>query len=363
MSKKILSLALAVVMLFSVCSVAVSAADLSADQVGIWLDTNATVGMEAGESVWVKVYFKVPTVDGYTHGNSNVCLAFTDAFAVDTVNPNNTTLSYDAREWGASYEQYFKETSSVNTFANTFTGVKNNFTANDSQKNWAGAAIIQQQTNTDNGFTTTSGYPIDPDCEVFTLYFKTTRRVEATDSIGVPEGTAAKQTVMKYILNGSQKTYTAAQIVLSDSYVYAKAPSYDVYSIGGKNDEVAVKKSNGNGTYNIGTFFAFKAATIDPEFNAIYRSENITGITATITATKTDDSTVSVDPANIPTINYVYDVSTAKDKSELGFVIAINNIPDAEDSIKSYTITPVMQTRDGKTYSCPPLTVNVADRA
>ena len=349
MSKKILSLALVVVMLFSTFAISSSAA-VSDGQVGIKIETNATVGMAAGESVWVKIYYEVPTTDGYTHANSNVVLAYTDAFELDTDAANiGTTSCYDAREWGASYAEYFKEDSTVSTKSTVYSSVSGKFTDNDKAKNWTSAVMVQQATNTDNGYTATSGYPIDPACEVFTLNFVTKRALTAEDSIGVPEASVTMgQTLMKYINSaGKSVAYSKSLdvIVVDEAVAYAAAPTKaDVYKLADPRKHV-----NADGTSTVAAFFAFDAATIAPDFVS-GTSQFITGITATITATS-GGQTITVTP---DAIKYVYDIN--KDGTVYGFRVIMKNVP--ADAV--ITVVPAVATKDNATYTVDTLNINVA---
>ena len=91
MSKKILSIALAVVMLFSVVACTAGAANTTvttvfpgANQGGYRVVSDAYVGMPAGETVTVKVYFVLPVGTDYgTYMQNfigNVVLGYTDAY-------------------------------------------------------------------------------------------------------------------------------------------------------------------------------------------------------------------------------------------------------------------------------------------
>lgn len=233
MSKKILSLVLAVAMLVSVFAFTAFAASGPLASVGLKVETDAVVGMAAGEEVNVRVYYTVPDgadLSDYLHNLSNIVLCYTDGFALNST-AAGTAKAYDARTWGASYEEYFMEDGTVNNLATFFTNVSKTFTTNDKAKGWDGAVLVQQTINTDNGYNKTSGYPIDLDCEVFTLSFVTTREITADDSIGVPENSVTTgQTKMYYInTDGTNKQYakSLATITLDEAVAYPGAPALE----------------------------------------------------------------------------------------------------------------------------------------
>ncbi len=355
MSKKILSLALAVVMLFSICAVAASAVQGDGtENIRIYMTSDAKVGAPAGTEVKVSYHVDLPDgIDELDMCIGNIAIGW-----------NTAAYSYVSRTWGADFEQYMKSTAAVTTSAAISTNILKKANANDTAKGYNKAIQVQMLYDGTNS-TSSTGIPVYDNQEIFTLAFTAEKELTASDVIGVVEGAYGQSFFKVCWFNGTTtaKVYPVEQVNMADAAVAPnapEAPSYDVYSIGGKNGETAVKKANDNGTYNIGTFFAFKAATIAPEFDGNGTSANIKGITATITANLAagGTSTVTAEP-----INFVYDVSAAQDKSELGFIVAIMNIPNDAAEVTSYTITPVMTTDDGNTYTCETITVNVADLA
>lgn len=219
MSKKILSLALVVVMLMSTFALTAFAASGPLDSIGLKVVSNATAGMKAGEEVTVSVYYTVPDgadLSDYLHNASNIVLAYTDAYELNTDAPNSTD-SYDARTWGASYADYFNEQDFVNTKTALFTTYAKSFTDNDKAKGWDSVVLVQQTPNTTNGYNSTSGYALDTDCEVFSLSFITTREVTADDTIGVPEASVTKGwTKICYIATtGKNGQYTKSTDVIT----------------------------------------------------------------------------------------------------------------------------------------------------
>lgn len=215
MSKKILSLALAVVMLVSVFAFTASATTFPADgQGGYRVVTDAYVGMPAGETVTLKVYYVLPDSTDYdTYAQSftgNVILAFTDAFSY-----NND------RTWGDSY-WYMKEGANVNT-GTAYKASSAQFNDADTAMGWTDAILVQKTLDTScgSGLTSQSGHPVDPYCELFTVTFTTTRELKATDTIGIPSGCASKMVVFQS-KKPSATTLTAANII-TDEFVEGAA--------------------------------------------------------------------------------------------------------------------------------------------
>jgi hypothetical protein len=216
MSKKILSIALAVVMLFSVVACTAGAANTTvttvfpgANQGGYRVVSDAYVGMPAGETVTVKVYFVLPVGTDYdTYMQNfigNVILGFTDAFTYDS----------GSRTWGESY-WYLKAGANVNEAA--YTAASKQFNAADKAMGWTQAILVQKTLDTTcgSGLSSTTGHPVDMNCELFSVTFTTTRTLTANDTIGIPTGCASKMVVFRP--NG-KAAYTAANIILSEGTV------------------------------------------------------------------------------------------------------------------------------------------------
>ena len=214
MSKKILSLAVAVVMLISIFAFSASAANTTVDTVfpaagqgGYRVVTDAYVGMPAGETVTVKVYYVLPDGVDYSsvsiNWTGNTVLGFTDAFTYDS----------GSRTWGDAY-WFNKAGANVNEAA--YTAASKQFNDADNAKGWTQAILVQKtlDTGAGSGLTSTTGHPVDRFCELYTVTFTTTRTVEATDTIGIPEGCAGKMVAYRYI---GSSALTAANIILSEA--------------------------------------------------------------------------------------------------------------------------------------------------
>ena len=230
MSKKILSIALAVVMLFSVLACTVGAANDTVTttfpgegQMGFRVVSDAYVGMPAGKEVTVKVYWVHPVgtnFDDWISSVGNVVLAYNnEAYTYNTANDGKATC-YDGRDWGEAYAPYLKPTANVSTIANITNTVINGISGDDLAYGWNDMVLTQM---TVDGTVTTNakGFPTDADCEVFSLHFTTVRTITANDVIGIPANTIGSQTLMSYSTGSAQKKLTAANIINNEPAVPA----------------------------------------------------------------------------------------------------------------------------------------------
>ena len=227
MSKKILSMALAVVMLMSIFAFSANAANTTvtttfpgANQGGYRVVSDAYVGMPAGQEVTVKVYGVFPAdtdFSTYLYSLSNVVIAYsTDAYTYNTENDGSTSLGYDGRTWGAAYADFLKPESIVNVGTPITTTAVKNFTDTENGYGWNKAMVIQPSLVTGMGVTQNSGWLVDPDCEIFSLSFTTVRDITANDVIGIPSFTIGKQTQFRVTTGTKASLLTTATIVNSE---------------------------------------------------------------------------------------------------------------------------------------------------
>ena len=220
MSKKILSIALAVVMLFSVVACTAGAANTTvtttfpanANQVGFRVVTDAYVGQPAGEEVTVKVYWVHPVGTDYSsflQSIGNVVLCYTDAFAYAT---EGTTNDASGRTWGEAYAPYFKPAAVTNAGDTYSNSVISKLSAADQAYGWDRTVLVQLTVDT-SVTTAAKGFPLDPDCEIFSLEFTTTREVTADDIIGIPSHLVGSTVTASYSTGSKQVKWTAANIV------------------------------------------------------------------------------------------------------------------------------------------------------
>ena len=221
MSKKILSLALVVVMLMSMFAFSASAVELSAGQIGLVVESDAQVGAPAGTIVTVTAKVVVPANEDVQLTFAHISLGY-DNTVFELVTDNSLV-------WGASYEACFQNTST--TMANNTT-ISNNivkkFNANDKAQGWNAGVQIKQTPISGGEFTTKTGYPVDPNCELFTVKFKALKEIEAGDSIGAATG-AYGSNFFNFKLFSESTTAGSpidlANVVLTDSYA---APAAEV---------------------------------------------------------------------------------------------------------------------------------------
>lgn len=216
MSKKILSMALAVIMLISVFAFSASAANTTvtttfptSGKAGYRVVSNAYVGMPAGETVTVKVYWVLPYgADRPTlMSNCNCLIAYNgSAYKYETANPTSTSTAYDGRTWGAAYAGYLKSAAGVNVGETSTNNVVAELTATEKAYGWSKVAGVQ--INVDTAKTTAkAGFPLDYDCEIFSLKFTTLREITAADVIGIPEKTLNAKTKISYSTGTKQNQY------------------------------------------------------------------------------------------------------------------------------------------------------------
>lgn len=222
MSKKILSLALAVVMLMSIFAFSVNAEFKTDDTVfpgtnqgGYRVVTNAYVGMPANSEVVAKVYLLRPDYKDTLQSECNVVIAYTDGFQLDTETPGTKTC-FDARTFGASYIDYLKgEDNLVNNLPAFTTSVISKLAAADKAYGWDTAILVQGLVDT-SVTTAKKGFPYDPYCEFFSLKFTTTRELTEDDSIGIPTHTLGSTSTFKTTNGTTYTNYKAASIINSE---------------------------------------------------------------------------------------------------------------------------------------------------
>ena len=292
MSKKILSIALAVVMLFSVLACTVGAANTSVDTtfpgtgaIGFRVVSDAYVGQPAGEEVTVKVFWVHPVGTDYENwlaSVGNVVLAYNSgAYTYNTENDGSTSLGYDGRTWGAAYEAYLKPAANVNTGATITDTIIGKLTEAEAAYEWD--KIVLTQMTVDSSVTTNAkGFPLDPDCEVFSLSFTTVRKITADDVIGIPSATINSQTKASYS-TGSKQVQYATNVVNSEWAVPATVTV---------NDTATAKMRPGaadgtvdlglTGTVNALSFEAGKefvaGAYVAPNLNAVGVQARVNGV-------------------------------------------------------------------------------------
>ena len=342
MSKKILSLALAVMMLFSVCAVAANAAVADGATIGIRVVSDAQVGAAAGTTVNVSVIYDLPEgVDEYQLQNHNLSIGWNSAkYKLDTT---STTNANDARTWGDAYSSYFKSTAAVTISATLVNKIVALFNDSDTANGWDTACQVQQTYDT----ATTSasyGYPCSSGEVLVSLRFVTQDTITADDVIGIVQGAYGQTYCRVTYFDGTTTPVAldASAVDMTEAVAVPAAASYDVYKLADSRKHLA-----DDSTYTTASFFAFNS--IAPDFNDAGTSQFITAITATVTATSGDTS-ITVTP---DAIKYVYDLGSG----EYGFRVICKGLP-ADAAV---SIVPAVTTTDGATYSVETISFNVAD--
>ena len=285
MTKKILSIALAVVMLFSTMALAVSAANTTVEttfpadgQIGFRVVTDAYVGMPAGEEVTVKLYWVHPAdvdYDSWLQSVGNVAICYNnEAYTYNTDNDGSTSEAYDGRTWGAAYESIFKPAAGVNTGETVTNTVISGLTDADATYGWNDMALVSMVVDT-SVTTNAKGFSVDPTCEVFSLSFTTVREITAADVFGIPTSTLAKQTICSYSSGTKQTKLTAANIINNEPAVPATVANSDTATAKMRpNADDASKVDLGiTGTVKIDSFDPGKTAS-----GGIYLASNLSAV-------------------------------------------------------------------------------------
>lgn len=279
MSKKILSMALAVVMLVSVFAFSVSAASDTTtfpvgEQAGYRVVSDAYVGMPAGSTVTVKIYYVLPADTDYTTyklkaNGANTMLAFTDGFSYVT----------NSRTWGATYDMML---SSATLNPNAYSTASKRFNEADKTMGWTQAIMVQTKFSTDSGLTGNDGIIVDPDAELYSVKFTTTKTLTAADSIGIPAGCAG--TLVKLTKLGNSSAFTAANTIVTEATAYA-----DVTKVSETADTKMRPADGATGKVDLGITGTVKTVSLDPGKTALYdalgsvagyRANNITKVGA-----------------------------------------------------------------------------------
>lgn len=285
MSKKILSMALAVVMLMSIFAFSASAANTTvtttfpgSGQMGFRVVTDAYVGQPAGEEVTVKIYWVHPAdvdYDSFLQSVGNIAIAYsTEAYTYNTENDGSTSLAYDGRTWGTAYESLFKAAAGVNCGTTISNTIINGLTGTEATYGWNKAMTISLALDTASGTTVAKGFSVDPTCEVLSLSFTTVREIAAGDVIGVPSNTLAKQTVMSYSNGTKQTKLTAANIINAE-------PAYPVTVANSTTATAKMRPGTTDGTVDLGITGTVNAVSLDPGKTAVTHGDgSVAGYTA-----------------------------------------------------------------------------------
>lgn len=337
MSKKVLSLALVVVMLMSMFAFSTSAVDLSAGQVAVKVVSDAVVGAPAGTVVTVKAYYVLPA------GETDKQMAIGNT----AIGYDNTAFSVDTSTfaWGSTYANYFKLASNTCNAASTISNnIVKKFGAADTANGW-NAALQVQQVYEGSTYTKNTGYPVDVDCEIFTLQFTALKEIEADDVIGVVVGAYGqsffKVNAFDEAATTKYATYDVADVNLTEGVAVptaaAKAPVYHVAN---------QVRPNGD-AMDIGIKAGFNTEDIAIAFDANGTSTNVAKVGANLKVNGTD--------AGTGTSRFVYKISD----TEYQYRVIIEGV--AKDSTDVYTVELFVEMSDGTIITGDTVEVKAAD--
>lgn len=237
MRKKIISFALAVAMLFSL--LAISASALDDDGIGYRVVSDAVVGMQAGEIVTVKVYYVLPdAVDLSTYRQSlgNVVLAYNKEYYQVLETPN----IFAAREFGSEYSGFFKTTIGMTHSTAFWNQVNSRLNANDLTKGYSDALLVGLAYESGGTYNATTGFPVVPECEIFSVKFVVQKTLVEGANIGIPAGTLNSQTYARYQNGTSSLAYASNKIDLSEGIVKSNYVKINF------NNETKIRKDYGD---------------------------------------------------------------------------------------------------------------------
>lgn len=221
MSKKILSLALAVVMLVSVFAFTASATTFPAEgQIGYRVVSNAYVGMPAGEEVVVEVYLVLPDTDSANEDfrlvAHNIPLCYTTSY-----------FTYESFELGDYYANgVFTPTAENTTIYNT---LAKKFTDAETSKGYDKAVQVQMKLDAFGEYTSTTGFKPNIYEPVFKVTFTTADVLDDSAIIGIPASAVTVQLVPQYKNSSNKNTkYTLDNIILSESIMDSSSMYVDI---------------------------------------------------------------------------------------------------------------------------------------
>ena len=335
MSKKVLSLALVVVMLMSMFAFSTSAA-LATGQVGIKVVSDAVVGAPAGTEVTVSLYLEAPEGEDVQMTLSTFSLGYNSA-AYEVVS--------GSLEWGASYDGMFQNTNTtVSTAAALVNKIVGLFNAEDTANGWDTGLQVKQGYVSGGPATTKTGYAIDSDCVLFTLKFKALKALEAKDVIGVVKGAYGQNvfTVKGFTTaTTAGVAYDVANVDVTNAVAAPAAAKAPVYWVANQ------VRPNGD-AMDIGIKAGFNTADIDIAFDANGTSTNVMTVGAKLKVNGAD--------AGTGTSRFVYKISD----TEYQYRVILEGI--AKDSTDVYTVELFVEVKDeatGKTTIIPGDTVTV----
>lgn len=274
MSKKIISLVLAVLMVFSVFAVSAFAVG-PVSQIGIKFVTNAKVGDAAGTEITVDCYLTFPEGTDFTeykHGLTQISVLY-----------NTEYYTYVSREIGAAYQGFIKSASLVNTNGYAVLKKAKKLTEEEASTYNAGLLVAQSWDSTQTEVTNKTGYTIDPNCPLFTLTFRVNKELESVDAatFSSPLKAVGAQTRITYFDGtNTSKFYTTANTTVAEATKVG--PAGETYKV--LDGAVKIRRNAvDSAKYDLGFTGSFKASDFAVAFNDKGTSTNLTKVGVKVT--------------------------------------------------------------------------------
>lgn len=274
MSKKIISLVLAVLMVFSVFAVSAFAVG-PVSQIGIKFVTNAKVGDAAGTEITVDCYLTFPEGTDFTeykHGPTQIAVLY-----------NTEYYTYVSREIGAAYQGFIKSASLVNTKAYAVLTKANKLTEEEASTYNAALLVAQAWDSTQTEVTNKTGYTIDPNCPLFTLTFRVNKELESVDAatFSSPLAAVGAQTKIQYFDGkNTSKFYTTANTTVAEATKVG--PAGETYKV--SDGAVKIRRNAvESAKYDLGFTGSFKKSDFAVAFNDKGTSTNLTKVGVKVT--------------------------------------------------------------------------------
>lgn len=278
MSKKILSMILAVMILVSAFSISAFAITAPAEgSVGIYVENDAKVGQDSGV-VTAKVYWVFPEgtdFDTYLAQIGNIVLGY-----------NNAKYEYVSREWSPRLDEFIKSDASyAGERPNLWKALGNGSKLTEAEKSYGYNCALQLQMpldltkGADVGVGAKTGFTLTPEEDtkvlVATLKFNVKAALTANDVMGVIEATLNSQTQVK---KSDGKKDTKLNAVISGIAVPA-GETYKVFD-----GDVKIRRNADNSAkYDLGFTGSFKKSDFPVVFNDAGTATNLTKVGVVVT--------------------------------------------------------------------------------
>ena len=274
MSKKILSMILAVMILVSAFSISAFAITVPAEgSVGIYVENDAKVGQDSGV-VTAKVYWVFPEgtdFDTYLAQIGNIVLGY-----------NNAKYEYASREWSPRLAEFIKtDASYAGEKPNIWKTLSSKLTAAETSYGYNCALQLQMPLDTTNsvGIGPKTGFTLTPEEDtkvlVATLKFNVKEALTANDVMGVIEATLNTQTQVK---KSDGKKDTKLNAVISG----VAAPAGETYKV--FDGDVKIRRNAADSAkYDLGFTGSFKKSDFPVVFTDAGTATNLTKVGVKVT--------------------------------------------------------------------------------